>query len=221
MDATDRAKEYVMALGYSRVIAENIVIIIPREPSDSETEYHMTLGAKLQELKDVDRTRGGTGRVDEGIIARMVSGVGPGPGPGPGPGQPGPGPGQPGQPGPGQPGPGRPGPGPGPGGAVQQSVKDFSPWITAASVEAAKLALGQINSQLPAMVDLYMKGSEDSQIKELTDRVSAIEVRLGIRRRGSSNKKSPKRKRKKKTKKKPKQKSKKKNKKNKLSIIKK
>ena len=208
MDATDRAKEYVMALGYSREIAENIVIIIPREPSDSETEYHMTLGAKLQELKDVDRARGGTGRVDEGIIARMVSGVGPGQ-PGPGPGQPGPG--QPG-PGPGQ---------PGPGGAVQQSVKDFSPWITAASVEAAKLALGQINSQLPAMVDLYMKGSEDSQIKELTDRVSAIEVRLGIRRRGSSNKKSPKRKRKKKTKKKPKQKSKKKNKKNKLSIIKK
>ena len=212
MDATDRAKEYVMALGYSREIAENIVIIIPREPSDSETEYHMTLGAKLQELKDIDRARGGTGRVDERIIARMVSGVGPGPGPGqPGPGQPGPG--QPGQPG--------PGPGPGPGGAVQQSVKDFSPWITAASVEAAKLALGQINSQLPAMVDLYMKGSEDSQIKELTDRVSAIEVRLGIRRRGSSNKKSPKRKRKKKTKKKPKQKSKKKNKKNKLSIIKK
>lgn len=207
MDATDRAKEYVMALGYSREIAENIVIIIPREPSDSETEYHMTLGAKLQELKDIDRARGGTGRVDERIIARMVSGVGPGPGPGQ------PGPGQPGQPG--------PGPGPGPGGAVQQSVKDFSPWITAASVEAAKLALGQINSQLPAMVDLYMKGSEDSQIKELTDRVSAIEVRLGIRRRGSSNKKSPKRKRKKKTKKKPKQKSKKKNKKNKLSIIKK
>ena len=210
MDATDRAKEYVMALGYSREIAENIVIIIPREPSDSETEYHMTLGAKLQELKDIDRARGGTGRVDERIIARMVSGVGPGPGQ-PGPGQPGPGPGQPG-PGPGQ---------PGPGGAVQQSLKDFSPWITAASVEAAKLALGQINSQLPAMVDLYMKGSEDSQIKELTDRVSAIEVRLGIRRRGSSNKKSPKRKRKKKTKKKPKQKSKKKNKKNKLSIIKK
>ena len=207
MDAVDRAKEYVIALGYSRVIAENIVIIIPREPSDSETEYHMTLGAKLQELKDIDRARGGTGRVDERIIARMVSGVGPGPGPGQ------PGPGQPGQPG--------PGPGPGPGGAVQQSVKDFSPWITAASVEAAKLALGQINSQLPAMVDLYMKGSEDSQIKELTDRVSAIEVRLGIRRRGSSNKKSPKRKRKKKTKKKPKQKSKKKNKKNKLSIIKK
>ena len=217
MDATDRAKEYVMALGYSREIAENIVIIIPREPSDSETEYHMTLGAKLQELKDIDRARGGTGRVDERIIARMVSGVGPGPGQ-PGPGQPGPGPGQPG---PGQPGqPGQPGPGqPGPGGAVQQSLKDFSPWITAASVEAAKLALGQINSQLPAMVDLYMKGSEDSQIKELTDRVSAIEVRLGIRRRGSSNKKSPKRKRKKKTKKK-KNKSKK-NKKNKLSIIKK
>ena len=194
MDTTNRAKEYVMALGYSREIAENIVIIIPREPSDSETEYHMTLGAKLQELKDIDRARGGTGRVDERIIARMVSGVGPG------------------QPGPGQ---------PGPGGAVQQSLKDFSPWITAASVEAAKLALGQINSQLPAMVDLYMKGSEDSQIKELTDRVSAIEVRLGIRRRGSSNKKSPKRKRKKKTKKKPKKKSKNKNKKNKLSIIKK
>ena len=135
----------------------------------------------------------GPHRVKPEIIRRMLAAPGPGRGPGRGRG---------------------PGPGPGPGPGAPETPRWLGPWMTAASSEVAKLALGQINSQLPAIFDIYMKGSEEAQIKELTTRVSAIEARLGIR-RGSSKKKSPKRKRKKKTKKK------KKVRKNKLSIIKK
>tara|TARA_B110000971_G_scaffold187944_1_gene197434 strand:- start:3869 stop:4402 length:534 start_codon:yes stop_codon:yes gene_type:complete len=133
----------------------------------------------------------GPHRVKPEIIRRMLAAPAPAPAPGPGPG-----------------------PVPRPGGVAPETPSWLGPWITAASSEVAKLALGQINSQLPAIFDIYMKGSEEAQIKELTTRVSAIEARLGIR-RGSSNKKSPKRKRKKKTKKK------KKVRKKKLSIIKK
>lgn len=137
----------------------------------------------------------GPHRVKPEIIRRMLAAPGPAPRPAPGP---------------------APAPGPRPAGVAPETPRWLGPWITAASSEVAKLALGQINSQLPAIFDIYMKGSEEAHIKELTTRVSAIEARLGIR-RGSSNKKSPKRKRKKKTKKKKKKKVRKK----KLSIIKK
>jgi len=176
------------ACGYSREIAEGILTLMPQ--------------AEMYEVIMVLAEMGGpTGphRVKPDIIRRMLAAPGPAPGPGPGPGP--------------RPVPG-PGPRPVPGPVAPPPPSWLGPWITAASSEVAKLALGQINSQLPAIFDIYMKGSEEAQIKELTTRVSAIEARLGIR-RGSSNKKSPKRKRKKKTKKK------KKVRKNKLSIIKK
>lgn len=174
------------ACGYSREIAEGILTLMPQ--------------AEMYEVIMVLAEMGGpTGprRVKPEIIRRMLTAPAPAPAraparaPAPAPG-------------------GRPGPGSG----APETPSWLGPWITAASSEVAKLALGQINSQLPAIFDIYMKGSEEAQIKELTTRVSAIEARLGIR-RGSSNKKSPKRKRKKKTKKK------KKVRKKKLSIIKK
>jgi hypothetical protein len=182
------------ACGYSREIAEGILTLMPQ--------------AEMYEVIMVLAEMGGpTGphRVKPEIIRRMLAAPGPGPGPGPAP-APAPAP---------APGP-RPGPRPGPGGVAPEPPRWLGPWMTAASSEAAKLALGQINSQLPVIFDIYMKGTEEAHTKELTARVSAIEARLGIR-RGSSNKKSPKRKRKKKTKKKKKKKVRK----NKLSIIKK
>ena len=172
------------ACGYSREIAQGILTLMPQ--------------AEMYEVIMVLAEMGGpTGphRVKPEIIRRMLAAPGPAPGSGSGSG----------------PGPG-PGPAPGPG--APEPPRWLGPWMTAASSEAAKLALGQINSQLPVIFDIYMKGTEEAQIKELTTRVSAIEARLGIR-RGSGKKKRPKRKSK------SKKNTKKKVRKKKLSIIKK